>query len=159
MKQTLFRHAARSGFYDLLVEPTMLKKTIVEHPDFKTYSSKVDEVVASWREKHVPYLKQIEAGVKPKETIWYLSEDLLIKFSEIPLLDKFDIYQTLLNYWKTIMQDDVYQIADEGWKAIISMDEKKKTWTCDLLPKNLVINQFFQSEQEHLEKLKPTGIQ
>jgi len=154
LKQTLFRHAARSGFYDLLVEPTMLKKTIVEHPDFKTYSSKVDEVVASWREKHVPYLKQIEAGVKPKETIWYLSEDLLIKFSEIPLLDKFDIYQTLLNYWKTIMQDDVYQIADEGWKAIISMDEKKKTWTCDLLPKNLVIDKFFQSEQEHIEKLE-----
>jgi len=132
----------------------MLKKTIVEHPDFKTYSSKVDEVVASWREKHVPYLKQIEAGVKPKETIWYLSEDLLIKFSEIPLLDKFDIYQTLLNYWKTIMQDDVYQIADEGWKAIISMDEKKKTWTCELLPKNLVTYKFFESEQEHLEKLE-----
>jgi len=154
LKQTLFKHAARSGFYDLLVEPAMLKKTIVEHPDFKKYSSKVNEVVASWREKHVPYLKQIEAGVKPKETIWYLSEDLLIKFSEIPLLDKFDIYQTLLNYWKTIMQDDVYQIADEGWKAIISMDEKKKTWTCDLLPKNLVIDKFFQSEQEHLEKLE-----
>jgi len=154
LKQTLFKPASRSGFYDLLVEPAMLKNTIVEHADFKTYSSKVDEVVASWREKHVPYLKQIEAGVKPKETIWYLSEDLLIKFSEIPLLDKFDIYQTLLNYWKTIMQDDVYQIADEGWKAIVSMDEKKKTWTCDLLPKNLVVDKFFQSEQEHLEKLE-----
>jgi type I restriction enzyme M protein len=34
------------------------------------------------------------------------------------------------------------------------MDEKKKTWTCDLLPKNLVIDKFFQSEQEHIEKLE-----
>lgn len=154
LKQTLFKPATRSGFYDLLVEPVMLKKTIVEHPDFESYSIKVDEVIASWREKHVPYLKQIDSGVKPKETIWYLSEDLLQQFSAIPLLDKYDIYQTLLNYWKTIMQDDVYQIADEGWKAIVSMDEKKKTWTCDLLPKYLVIEKFFQPEQEHTVKLE-----
>lgn len=154
LKQTLFKPASRSGFYDLLVEPAMLKKTIVEHQDFGAYSIKVDEVIASWREKHVPYLKQIDSGVKPKETIWYLSEDLLQKFSAIPLLDKYDIYQTLLNYWKTIMQDDVYQIADEGWKAIVSMDEKKKTWTCDLLPKYLVIEKFFQPEQEHTVKLE-----
>lgn len=154
LKQTLFKPATRSGFYDLLVEPVMLKKTIVEHPDFRAYSIKVDEVIASWRGKHVPYLKQIDSGVKPKETIWYLSEDLLQKFSAIPLLDKYDIYQTLLNYWKTIMQDDVYQIADEGWKTIVSMDDKKKTWTCDLLPKYLVIEKFFQPEQEHTVKLE-----
>ena len=154
LKQTLFKPASRSGFYDLLVEPAMLKKTIVEHQDFGAYSIKVDEVIASWREKHVPYLKQIDSGVKPKETIWYLSEDLLQKFSAIPLLDKYDIYQTLLNYWKTIMQDDVYQIADEGWKASVSMDEKKKTWTCDLLPKYLVIEKFFQPEQEFTVKLE-----
>jgi len=154
LQQTLFKHNSRSGFYDLLVEPVILKKTIVEHPDFAAYSLKVDEVIASWREKHVPYLKQIDSGVKPKETMWYLSEDLLQKFSAIPLLDKYDIYQTLLNYWKTIMQDDVYQIADEGWKAIVAKDEKKKTWTCDLLPKYLVIDKFFQPEQEHIAKLE-----
>ncbi len=154
LKQTLFKPGERKGFHDLLIEPVMLKKTIVEHHDFKAYSSMVDEVITSWREKHVPYLKQIEPGVKPKETIWYLSEDLLKKFSDIPLLDKYDIYQTLLNYWKTIMQDDVYQIADEGWKAIISMDAKKKTWTCDLLPKYLVIDKFYQPEQEHIAKLE-----
>ncbi len=50
------------------------------------------------------------------------------------------------------MQDDVYQIADDGWKAVISMDEKKKTWSCDLLPKYLVTNKFFQSEQAKIEK-------
>jgi len=154
LKQVLFTPAERTGFYDLTVEPALVKKTIMEHPDFKTYARKVGEVLKSWQDKHIPYLMNIDSGVKPKETIWYLSENLLQKFSAVPLLDKYDIYQTLMNYWKTVMQDDVYQIADEGWKAVISMDDKKKTWTCDLLPKHLVIQKYFQREQEHIDKLE-----
>jgi len=154
LKQVLFSPSARTGFNVLQVEPLQVKKTIFEHPDFTNYSKKIDVVMKSWREKHLPYLKKIDAGVKPKETIMYLSEDLLQKFSDIPLIDRYDIYQSLLNYWKSTMQDDVYQIADDGWKVILSMDEKKKTWDCDLLPKYLVINKFFQSEQKQLEKLE-----
>jgi type I restriction enzyme M protein len=59
-----------------------------------------------------------------------------------------------MNYWKGTMQDDVYQIADDGWKAVISIDEKKKTWSCDLMPKYLVTNRFFQPEQAKIEKLE-----
>jgi type I restriction enzyme M protein len=154
LKQVLFAPSARSGFNDLHVEQAQVKKTIFEHPDFAIYSKKIDVVLKSWREKHLPYLKKTDAGVKPKETIMYLSEDLLQKFSDIPLIDRYDIYQSLLNYWKSTMQDDVYQIADEGWKVVLSMNEKKKTWDCDLLPKYLVINKFFQSEQKHIEKLE-----
>ncbi len=154
LKQVLFAPSKRSGFNDLQVEQTHVKKTIFEHPDFASYSKKIDVVMKSWREKHLPYLKKIDVGIKPKETIMYLSEDLLQKFSDIPLIDRYDIYQSLLNYWKSTMQDDVYQIADDGWKAIISMDEKKKTWDCDLLPKYLLINKFFQPEQSHIEKLE-----
>jgi type I restriction enzyme M protein len=154
LQQTLFKTHGREGFYDLITESAMLKKTIGEHPDFKAYSLMVDEVISSWREKHVPYLRQIKPGVKPKETIRYLSEDLLKKFSDLALLDKYDVYQTLLNYWTIIMQDDVYQIAEEGWKAIISMDERKKSWSCDLLPKNLVTDKFFRAEYSHIVRLE-----
>jgi len=154
LKQVLFSPYDRTGFNDLLIEPAQVKKTIFEHPDFASYSKKIDVVLNSWREKHVPYLKKIDAGVKPKVTIMYLSEDLLQKFSDIPLIDRYDIYQSLLNYWKNTMQDDVYQIADEGWKVVLSLDEKKKTWDCDLLPKYLVITKFFHTEQKHIEKLE-----
>lgn len=153
LKQVLFVPSARTGFNVLQIEPALVKKTIYEHPDFASYSKTIDVVLKSWREKHLPYLKKTDAGVKPKETIMYLSEDLLQKFSDIPLIERYDIYQSLLNYWKSAMQDDVYQIADDGWKVVLSMDEKKKTWDCDLLPKYLVINKFFQPEQKHIEKL------
>ena len=154
LKTELFKAGTRDGFYVLKVEPSLIKKTIFEHPDFKSYSEKVEDVLNSWGDKHLPYLNKIDAGVKPKETIWYLAEDLLQKFSDIPLIDKYDIYQCLMNYWMNTMQDDVYQIADEGWKAIPSMNGKKKSWDCDLLPKYLVINKFYRTQQQKTEQLE-----
>jgi type I restriction enzyme M protein len=154
LKQVLFAPNLRAGFYDLKIEPTQVKNTIFKHLDFMKYSKEVDEVLKSWRDKHEPYLKNINAGVKPKLTIKYLSEDLLEKFSNVPLIDKYDIYQTLMNYWTGTMQDDLYQIAEEGWKVVLSMDEKKKTWDCDLLPMQLVIHKFFQTGNDIIEKFE-----
>jgi len=51
--------------------------------------------------------------------------------------------------------------SDEGWKAetyrIIEKDkkgkEKDKGWTCDLVPKQLIVARYFSKEQEALDKL------
>lgn len=153
-KSVLFASSTRIGFSKLLLDRNQIKKTIFQHQDFVKYSIEIDKILNEWRNKHVPYLKNIEAGVKPKQTIKYLSEDLLQKFSDIPLIDNYDIYQSLMNYWMATMQDDLYQIAEEGWKAVLSLDEKKKTWDCELLPKNLVIDKFFESDKNTIEKLE-----
>lgn len=154
IKGVLFASSSRASFYDLIVNQSLINKTIFEHPDFIKYSIEIDKVLEAWRNKHVPYLKNMEVGVKPKAIIRYLSEDLLQKFSDIQLIDNYDIYQSLMNYWMVIMQDDLYQIAEEGWKAELSLDEKKKTWDCDLLPKQLVIDKFFFPEKNAIEKLE-----
>jgi len=59
------------------------------------------------------------------------------------------------------MQDDCYLISDDGWKAetsrIIEKDKKGKDkykgWTCDLVPKLLIVARFFPKEQEAIDKL------
>ena len=59
------------------------------------------------------------------------------------------------------MQDDCYLIAVDGWKAetyrIIEKDkkgkEKDKGWTCDLVPKVLIVARYFAKEQESITKL------
>jgi type I restriction enzyme M protein len=59
------------------------------------------------------------------------------------------------------MQDDCYLIAADGWKAetsrIIEKDkkgkEKDKGWTCDLVPKPLIVARYFAKEQEAIDKL------
>lgn len=154
LKEVLFTQNSREGFYDLKVEKELIKKTIFEHPNFTDYKISIDKKLKLWKDKHVPYLEAIDRGVKPKQTIWYLSEDLLQKFAEVPLIDKYDVYQILMNYWNETMQDDLYIIATDGWKAELTMDEKKKTWDCDLLPKHLVIDKFFPEEKSKVERLE-----
>ena len=72
-----------------------------------------------------------------------LAEDLLAHYTGKPLIDKYDVYQHLMDYWSETMQDDCYLIAADGWKAetyrIIEKDkkgkERDKGWACDLVPK------------------------
>lgn len=55
------------------------------------------------------------------------------------------------------MQDDVYALVDDGWEAgreIEKDDKKKNEWEGRLIPKQLMINRYFNTEQEATEKLE-----
>jgi len=58
-----------------------------------------------------------------------------------------------MDYWQEVMQDDVYIIIQDEWKLIITSD-KKNQWSCDLMPKELVINKYFNSEKSVIEDLE-----
>jgi type I restriction enzyme M protein len=59
------------------------------------------------------------------------------------------------------MQDDLYLIAADGWKAetyrIIETDkkgkQKDKGWVCDLVPKPLILPRYFAKEQAAIDAL------
>src|ERR1700730_19350689 len=116
---------------------------------------------ATWRKKSAATLKELEAGCHPKEVIASLSEGLLAHYANKPLIDNYDVYQHLLAYWAETMQDDCYLIAADGWKTetyrIIEKDkkgkEKDKGWTCDLVPKALIVAHYFAKEQEEIDGL------
>ena len=65
----------------------------------------------AWRDAHEPMLLDIEVGASPKEVIHALSEGLLACFADLPLLNPYDVYQRLMNFWDETMQDDVYLIV------------------------------------------------
>lgn len=75
------------------------------------------------------------------------------------MLDPYDIYQHLMDYWAETMQDDAYLIAADGWvvlpRRIVETDKKGKTkdkgWACDLLPKRYIVARYFADEQGELE--------
>jgi type I restriction enzyme M protein len=84
-----------------------------------------------------------------------LSESILLSFADINLVDKYDVYQHLMSYWRESMQDDEHLIAADGWKAEVSQVKgKKDEWDCDLLPKQLVINRYFAAEQKAIAQLE-----
>jgi type I restriction enzyme M protein len=54
-----------------------------------------------------------------------------------------------MDYWADVMQDDVYQLVQEGWKAIF--DGKPNT---NLIPQLLIVARYFAKEQAAIEKLE-----
>ncbi|MCC4766358.1 type I restriction-modification system subunit M [Methanosarcina sp. DH1] len=160
LRQALFKEN-RPGYLDLAVDKADIKSTIYEHPEFVAFTAGMNAHFAAWRTKSSAMLRQLQAGCHPKEIIATLAEDLLAHYEDKPLIDKYDIYQHLMDYWEETMQDDCYLIADEGWKAetsrIIEKDkkgrEKDKGWTCDLVPKYLIVACYFAKEQEAIDKL------
>ncbi len=116
LKDTLFA-PERAGYSRLLVAKDEIKATIFNHREFISYSDKVKAVFDKWQRKCIPQCKAIDSRIKPKRFIADLSEDLLESFQSLHLIDAYDVYQHLMTYWNETMQDDVYVLVSDGWKA------------------------------------------
>ncbi|MCS3540622.1 type I restriction-modification system subunit M [Bradyrhizobium japonicum] len=151
----------RTGYVALAVDEAAIKATIFEHPEFKTFITGMNGHFSAWRDANAKKLKGLKAGCHPKEIIFDLSEGLLAHYAGKPLVNKYDVYQHLMDYWAGTMQDDCYLIAADGWKAetyrIIEKDkkgkDKDKGWTCDLIPKSLIVARYFAQDQAVIDKL------
>ncbi len=160
LRQIIFKDN-RPGYLDLAVDKTAIKYTIYEHPEFAAFISGMNEHFAVWRKRASAMLRELQADNHPKEVVTRLSEDLLAHYAGRLLINQYEVYQRLMDYWETTMQDDCYIIAADGWKAqtyrITEKDkkgkEKDKGWTCDLVPKSLIVARFFHNEQEIADKL------
>jgi type I restriction enzyme M protein len=160
LRNTLFKKR-RPGYLDLAVEMTAIKPAIYEHPEFTTFITGMNAHFDAWRKESTATLKALKAACHPKEVISELSERLLAHYAGKPLIDPYDVYQHLMDYWAGTLQDDVYLIATDGWKAetsrIIEKDkkgkEKDKGWTCDLIPKPLIVARYFAKEQAALDQI------
>ncbi|MGB8062331.1 MAG: type I restriction-modification system subunit M [Candidatus Sulfotelmatobacter sp.] len=161
LRQALFK-PNRPGYVDLAIDKAAIKSTIYGHPEFATFIKGMSAHFAAWRDKSAKTLRQLETGCHPRQVIAALSEGLLTHYTDKPLIDKYDIYQHLMDYWAETMQDDCYLVAAEGWKAetyrIIKKDkkgkEKDKGWACDLVPKSLIVARYFAGEQEAISNLE-----
>jgi type I restriction enzyme M protein len=151
----------RTGYVDLAVEKSAIKASIYGHAEFTAFIAGINAHFGVWREQSAAVLKTLAPGFHPKELIESMAESLLYSFTDQPLLDPYDIYQHLMDYWAETMQDDCYLIAADGWKAeayrVIETDkkgkEKDKGWACDLLPKPYIVARYFAAEQSAIEKL------
>lgn len=158
LRQVLFE-AERPGYARLRQPITEVRSVILAHPQFQQFRSKVETLFGKWQQAVTPLLTGIQPGDKPKALIVQVSETLLKAMHAAPLLDPYDIYQHLMDYWAKTLQDDAYLIAADGWVAlprrIVETDKKGKTkdkgWTCDLLPKPFIVARYFADEQAELE--------
>ncbi|MCX6927003.1 MAG: N-6 DNA methylase, partial [Verrucomicrobia bacterium] len=169
VRATLFQKADRPGYTQLRVPIGEVKAAIFGHAEFTAYNESATKLFAKWKSASTPRLKGIAKGGKPKALIETLSEDLLDTFERARLLDAYDVYQHLMDYWAETMQDDVYMIVSDGWREaakprLIIEDKDKKTkekpdftvgklkYKAELIPTALVIARYFATEQTAIEK-------
>ncbi|MGZ8160352.1 MAG: N-6 DNA methylase [Methylobacter sp.] len=161
LKAALFK-SNRPGYLDLAVAKSAIKTSIYQHSEFSTFIADMNAHFAAWRQRSAEQLKALQTGCHPKQLIAQLSEDLLNHYAGKALIDKYHVYQHLMDYWAETMQDDCYLISVDGWKAetyrVVETDkkgkQKDKGWTCDLIPKALIVARYFAAEQQAIGQLQ-----
>jgi type I restriction enzyme M protein len=149
LRSTLFAPADRPGYLQLKGEVNGIKTTVFQHTEFASFTKRVKDIFSGWQTANASILKGIRVGDSPKTLIDKISEDLLARFADVPLIDKYDVYQHLMSYWVDVMQDDIYMIVADGWNAT---DKGKPN--IDLIPAKLIINRYFKADAEAIEKLE-----
>ena len=166
LRDVLFKDNGRPGYSEANVETHQLRATILNHPDFTDYEQQINAVFQNWQEAHETFLLDIEIDTNPRDVILKLSENLLEQFTGMPLLDRYDVYQALMDYWDETMQDDIYLIATNGWVAAAEprsvekrfketpdLTVKREKYKMDLIPPSLIIERYFVDEQDAIEIL------
>ena len=169
LQAALFR-PRRPGYLDLRVEPSAIKAAIHQHPEFLAFTQAMNAHFEAWRIPTAQRLKALATGFHPKALIVELAESLLSHYVRQPtaqaLVDRYAVYQHLMDYWAATMQDDAYLISEDGWKAEPNrvLETKKgkdgkpgktvdKGWACDLVPKDLLVQHHFAAEQTEIDRL------
>ena len=139
LRQTLFK-VNRPGYLDLTVSKQAIKTSIYGHPEFVSFIDSMNALFAGWREQSAETLKSLQAGLPPQTVIAQLAEDLLAHYTDKPLIEQYDVYQHLMDYWVATMQDDCYLIAADGWKV--------ETYLIIEVKKNSVVGRHGHSVKE-----------
>ena len=159
VRAALFESAGRPGYARLKLPIADVKAAILGHAEFAAFQKTATRHFDDWRESATRRLTAFDKDGHPKALIETLAEELLTAFRPAPLLDAYDVYQHLMDYWAETMQDDCYLIAADGWVAkpvrIVETDKKGKRkdkgWACDLIPKSLIVARYFAKEQAALD--------
>jgi type I restriction enzyme M protein len=162
VRQGFFESAGRAGYVQLRLPVAELKAAILGHPEFQSFNQAATQRFDDWRAAATAQMTAFDVGGHPKALIETLAEALLAAFEAVPLIDAYDVYQHLMDYAAQTLQDDLYLIAADGWVAktsrILETDKKGKTkdrgWTCDLIPKPLIVARYFAKEQAALDALQ-----
>lgn len=174
VRAVLFESAGRPGYSRLKLPLAGVKPAILGHAEFAGFQKKAIKGFVDWRKATTPRLTAFDKDAHPKVLIETIAEDLLATFRGAPLLDAYDVFQHLMDYWAETMQDDCYLIAADGWvkgaqpREIVQVKDKnnKLTWPeahdylkgkrrfkSDLVPAPILAARYFVAERDAIEAL------
>ena len=174
VRGVLFESAGRPGYARLKLPLTEVKPAILGHAEFAAFQRKATKGFAEWRQATALLLAGFGKDGHPKALIETIAEDLLAAFRQAPLLDAYDVYQHLMDYWAETMQDDAYLIAADGWvkgaqpREIVQVKDKnnklawpephdylkgRRRFKSDLVPALILVARYFVAERDAIDAL------
>jgi type I restriction enzyme M protein len=164
LRAVLFSDCDRAEFLKLNIAKEDIRNTIFEHEEFVNHAKAVHFAANKWIDLNKERLNNLKDGDKPKQLINDIGEKILETFSEVSLIDSYDVYQHLLTYWENTMQDDVYAICYDGWESGREIDieyttpkkgnPKEKGFEGRIIPKSLITSEYFKVEQTAIDALE-----
>ncbi len=168
LESTLFAKGDRPKTFKINIDKDEIRNTIYNHQEFTKYQTEIMGLFKKWVEMNKPKMLAIKTNDHPKTFIYELGDRILSVFEHAQLIDSYDVYQHLMNYWSETMQDDLYTLVADGWEAgnqVIRLqkenkDKKKKDieglegLEGRLIPPSLLIYEYFQSEKTEIDKLE-----
>ena len=172
VRATLFESAGPPGYARLRLPLPEVKPAILGHHEFAAFNETVTKLFANWRKTATAHLMAFDKDSHPKALIETIAEQLLASFRKASLLDAYDVYQHLMDYWAETMQDDAYLIAADGWmkgaqpREIVQVKNKdnklvwpepheylkgKRRFKSDLVPAPILVARYFAKQRGAIE--------
>lgn len=176
LKQEIFTCADEThDVYNLALPSGEIESVIGQDASILAEKQKeTDAIFAKWRDSVKDILLGIESETNPKELIRTIAVMLLKAYESARLLDNYDVYDCLLNYWNAKLQDDVYAIKASGYEVgreieyeyaqkkakdengeTISVDDtsKVKSFEGTLIPREIIEAVYFAEELASINEL------
>lgn len=165
----------KHNIYKLATLPSEIENIISSDRSISVESTNECETLFEiWKSRVKEVLLTIDKNTNPKSLIRQVSVEILEDFDSAKLLDNYDVYDFLLNYWNEKLQDDVYVIKSSGYEAgreieyvyaqkkskddngdEIKVDDTSKVKSFDgaIIPRSIVEIEYFAKELSELNSL------
>ncbi|WP_416200567.1 MAG: type I restriction-modification system subunit M [Thermocaproicibacter melissae] len=181
LKQKIFTCTDnQQNIYHLAIPSEDIEEAIWQDVDVQNEKKKeVETLFTQWRDAIKSILLNISSETNPKQLIRTISSMLLDTYKSALLLDNYDVYDCLMNYWNAKLQDDVYAIKAYGYEAgreieyvyaqkkvkdengeTVTVDDTSKVKSFDgaLIPREIIETSYFPEDLDAINVLAEKSV-
>ena len=150
LKDVIF-HKESNGYYRLVPSADAISAAVSADVSYQNQNALYAQVIDGWCKEMSGDMKEsVKEECEPKALIERWGHMLLdAARANLRLVDPYNVYEILMNYWADAMQDDCYMVSRDGWKVSLRETKKKSTFEdleCDLLPVSIVVRKFYDKD-------------
>ena len=105
-----------------------------------------------WKNKAREMLLNVDSSTQPKKLVRELGDMILKDYENSLIVDKYSVFDCLMNYWNETLQDDIYIIKADGYEAgrgVSYQYDKKgklKSFEGEIIPREIMEYEYLSEE-------------